>query len=93
MAEPPFVSYPKISNAPTSPLKRKRMKDRQTLAALNFCREYLYFNGFITEAENTKIHSRIMKFQDRKRIGITEAQLMSVELKYDNNAQIKNNGD
>lgn len=63
------------------------MKNREILAALNFCRTYLYFQGFLTETENDKVHSRIKKFQDKKRIGITRAQLESVELKYDDNVK------
>lgn len=63
------------------------MKDRMMLAALNYCRELLHIQGFLTEAENDKIHTRIMKFQDKKQIQISKAQLMSVELKYDDNAK------
>lgn len=63
------------------------MKDRMMLAALNFCRELLHLQGCLTDAENDKVHTRIMKFQDKNQIVISEAQLMSVELKYDDNAQ------
>lgn len=61
--------------------------NRQRLAALNFCREYLHIHGFITGTENSKIHKRIGKYQDENRIRITAAQLLSVELKYDDNAK------
>lgn len=60
---------------------------RQELAAVNFCREYLHIHGFLTDTENEKVHKRIGKYQDRNRIGISEAQLLSVELKYDDNAK------
>lgn len=63
------------------------MKDRQILAALNFCRELLFLRGVLTDTENAKVHSRIKKFQDRKCIEISEAQLLSVELTYDDNAK------
>lgn len=63
------------------------MKDRMMLAVLNYCRELLHLQGFLTDAENNKIHTRIMKFQDKKQIEISKAQLMSVELKYDDNAK------
>lgn len=43
--------------------------------------------GFLTEAENKRVHTRILKFQDKKQIEISNAQLMSVELKYDDNAK------
>lgn len=59
------------------------------LAALNYCRELLHIQGFPAEAENDKIHMRIIKFQNKKQIGVSEAQLMSVKLKYDDNAKDK----
>lgn len=61
--------------------------NRQRLAALNFCREYLHIHGFITDAENDKLHKRIGKYQDKNRIEISEAQLLSVELTYNDNAK------
>lgn len=60
---------------------------RQELAAVNFCREYLHINGFLTDTENGKVHKRICKYQDINRIEISSAQLMSVELTYDDNAK------
>lgn len=63
------------------------MEDRMMLAALNYCRELLHIQGFLKDAENDKIHTRIKKFQDKKQIGISEAQLMSVELKYNDNTK------
>lgn len=60
---------------------------RQELAAVNFCREYLHIHGFLTGTENDKVHKRIGKYQDRNRIRISYAQLMSVELMYDDNAK------
>lgn len=62
---------------------------RQELAAANFCREYLCIHGFLTDTENDKVHKRIGKYQDRNRIEISYAQLMSVELRYDDNAKDK----
>ncbi len=59
---------------------------RLELAAANFCREYLHIHGFLTDAENNSVHKRLKKHQDRHLIAITEAQLLSVELKYDDNA-------
>lgn len=60
---------------------------RQELAAANFCRQYLRVHGFLTNTENDKVHKRICKHQDRNRINISEAQLMSVALMYDDNAK------
>lgn len=65
------------------------MKNRQMLASLNFCREFLHIQGMLSDAENNKVHSRIMKFQDKKRIEISEAQLLSVELTYNDNTKDK----
>ena len=63
------------------------MEDRMMLTSLNYCRELLYLQGLLTEVENNKIHMRIMKFQDKNQIGISKAQLISVELKYNDNAK------
>lgn len=62
---------------------------RQERAAANFCREYLRIHGFLTDAENDKVHKRIGKYQDRNCIEISGVQLMSVELRYDDNAKDK----
>ncbi len=57
------------------------------LAVLNFCREYLHIGAFLSDAENNKVHSRIKKWQIKNGVEITEAQLMSVEAHYDDNAK------
>lgn len=63
------------------------MENRRKLALLNLCRSFLNVNGFITEAENEKIHNRIMKWQDKNEISISEAQLYSVDFIYNDNAK------
>lgn len=63
------------------------MEDRRKLALLNLCRSFLNVNGFITEAENERIHNRIMKWQDKNKISISEAQLYSSGFIYDDNAK------
>lgn len=63
------------------------MENRRKLALLNLCRSFLNVNGFITEAENEKIHNRIMKWQDKNEISISEAQLYSVGFIYNDNAK------
>lgn len=60
---------------------------RQELAAANFCRGYLHIHGFLTDTESDKVHKRIGKHQDRNRIKISAAQLLSVELTYNDNAK------
>ena len=56
---------------------------------MDFCRSYLHQHGFITYAESEKIYDRIKKYQDENEIEITEAQLLSVEIKYDDNAKFE----
>jgi hypothetical protein len=63
------------------------MGNREILAKLNFCRTFLHIQGFLTDAENMKVHNRIIKFQDKKRININRAQLDSVDMVYDDNAK------
>lgn len=63
------------------------MGNRRKLAILVLCRSYLHVNGFITEAENRRIHNKIMKWQDKNKVSISEAQLDSVDFVYDDNAK------
>lgn len=60
---------------------------REELAIAVFCRTYLHIHGFLSNAENHKVHKRLGKYQDRNRVRISAAQLESVELKYDDNAK------
>ena len=63
------------------------MENRRKLALLNLCRSFLNVHGFITPAENRRIHNRIMKWQDKNRVFISDAQLESVNFVYDDNAK------
>lgn len=63
------------------------MENRRKLALLNLCRSFLNVHGFITEVENKRIHNKIMKWQDKNKISISEAQLNSVGFIYDDNAK------
>lgn len=60
---------------------------RETLAKADFCRAFLHVQGFLTDAENEKVFQRIRKWQDKHKVGITDAQLWSVEVIYDDNAK------
>lgn len=60
---------------------------REELAIAVFCRAYLHTHGFLSDAENDKIHKRIGKYQDRNRIRISAAQIESVGITYDDNAK------
>lgn len=60
---------------------------RQILAQLNASRSTLYLSGMITEAENGRIHDRIIKWRDKHKVMITDAQLDSVEFTYNDEAK------
>lgn len=60
---------------------------REELAIASFCRTYLHIHGFLSDAENDKVHKHLRKYQDRNRIEISEAQLLSVDITYDDNAK------
>lgn len=38
-------------------------ENRKKLATAYFCRAYLNIHGFLSDAENEKVHKRIRKFQ------------------------------
>ena len=44
----------------------------------------LHYKAF-GSAENEKVHNRIMKFRDKNKVFISEAQLDSVDFTYDDN--------
>lgn len=60
---------------------------RENLAKANFCRTYLHIQGFLTDAENEKVFRRMRKWQDKYKVGITDAQINSVDMIYDDNAK------
>lgn len=51
------------------------MENRRKLAILNLCRSFLNVHGFITEVEDERIHNRLLKWQNKNDISISEAQL------------------
>lgn len=55
---------------------------RKRLAILIECSSILYLCGMITEGENEKIYQRISKWQDKNKVDITQKQLMSVKITY-----------
>lgn len=59
---------------------------REMLAKADFCRAFLHIQGFLTGSESEKIFQRIRKWQYKHKVGITDAQLWSVEVSYDDNA-------
>jgi hypothetical protein len=58
---------------------------RQKLAILLACKTFLKVSGMMTDAEGISIINRIMRYQDRHKIEITQQQLDSVHFKYEDN--------
>lgn len=63
------------------------MENRRKLAIADLCRGFLHVQGFLTDSENEKVYQRIMKWQDKNEVGITDAQLLSADFIYDDNAK------
>lgn len=55
---------------------------RKELAIMWICRGYLYCHDMLTLAEYNKIGRRIYAFQNEHQINITNEQMDSVEIKY-----------
>ena len=60
---------------------------RSQLAKAVLYKDFLHINSFTTDAENDKILNRIRKFQDKNEIDISEAQLDSANLTYNDRAK------
>lgn len=63
--------------------KDKERKLRENLAKADFCRGFLYMQGFLSELENEKVHKRIMKWQIKNKVAISVEQLRSVDISYE----------
>lgn len=70
-----------------TPNKMNKAECRYILAVCECCRGILYGKGFLTERENERIFNRILKYQDENEIEITDAQMFSVGISYDDNAK------
>lgn len=55
---------------------------RETIAKADFCRIFLHIHGFLTDKENEKVFQRMKKWQDRYKVQLTEAQIFSVDMTY-----------
>lgn len=64
-----------------------KKEKRENLAKSDFCRSFLYVQGFLSDSENEKVHQRIRKWQDKHKVGVTMRQLLSVEITYDDNVK------
>lgn len=60
---------------------------REMLAKADFCRTYLHIQGFLTDKENEKVFQRERKWQDKYKVGLTEAQIWSVDMTYNDDAK------
>ena len=60
---------------------------RRMLAICECCRGILYGKGFLTDSENERVFNRILKYQDENDIEITDAQMFSVGISYDDDAK------
>lgn len=63
------------------------MENRRKLAIADLCRAFLNIQGFLTDAENEKVHQRILNWQDKNKVEITKAQLLSADFTYNDNAK------
>ena len=61
--------------------------ERSQLDKAVLCKDFLHINEFMTDAENDKILNRIKKFQDKNKIVISEEQLYSANLIYNDRAK------
>lgn len=64
----------------------EKMNNREKLAIAIFCQYFLYTNEFITFSNFKKIHDRLRDWQYKNKVKVTEAQLDSIEVIYDDNA-------
>lgn len=44
-----------------------KKEKREKLAKSDFCRSFLYVQGFLSDSENEKVHQRIRKWQDKSK--------------------------
>lgn len=63
------------------------MNNRMKLAIACYCRVFLRLNGFVTKCENERIHKRIRAWQINNNIEISDEQLDSVEVTYNDNTK------
>lgn len=63
------------------------MENRRKLAIATLCRSYLNVHGFITPEENRRVFDRILKWANKNKISISEAQLDSADFIYDDSAK------
>lgn len=63
------------------------MNNRMKLAIACYCRVFLRLNGFVTECENERIHKKIRAWQIKNNIEISDEQLDSVEVTYNDKAK------
>lgn len=60
---------------------------RENIAKAEFCRTFLHINGFLTDKENEKVFQRIVKCMNKYNVLLTTAQILSVDMTYNENAK------
>lgn len=73
-------------------IEKRLAEHRGELATVSFCASYLSWHGFLTDAERDRIYKRINKYQDENEIEISEAQMLSVDITYNDNAKDEDYG-
>nr|DAN25995.1 MAG TPA: hypothetical protein [Caudoviricetes sp.] len=64
--------------------------NRRQVAQVHFCIQYMFINGFMSSAEADIFHKRLRKYQDKHKVTLTRAQLMSAGLVYNDEAKVIN---
>lgn len=60
---------------------------RENLAKADFCRTFLHIHGFLTDKENENVFQRMKKWQNKYKVELTEPQIFSVDMTYNDNAK------
>lgn len=68
---------------------KEKQGERETIAIANYCRTFLYMNGFLTQSQMESVHNKIIKYRDKKKVLIKPEQVMSVYVMYNDNPEIK----
>jgi hypothetical protein len=57
----------------------KAEEAKKLIIRANMSRSSLYLAGFLTESENSKIFSKIRKFQDKHKVEVTKEELFQIK--------------
>lgn len=68
-------------------IKMGEKLNREDLAKAEYCRCYLYMKGLISDKTCKKLDRKIRKWKNKNRIIISNAQMASVEMTYNDDAK------